>query len=108
MVLLHYHDNNSQCDSPVGHGGHVDDPGWAPGGPQQGQQQVGQQEGAQVVGLHLQLLAWVHILGSYWAHIVTKLTVLRELPLPGDQTRVVHQDVHHLLLLGHLPSVRVT
>ena len=92
----------------MGHRGHVDDPGWAPGGPQQGQQQVGQQEGAEVVGLHLQLLAWVYIQGSYWAHIVTTLTVLGELPPPGDQASVVHQDVQHLLLLGHLPSVRVT
>ena len=91
------------------HGGHVDDPGWAPGGPQQGQQQVGQQEGAQVVGLHLQLLACACAqLGSCRGHSVTTLTVLRELPLPGDQARVVHQNVHHLLLLGHLPSVRVT
>ena len=92
----------------MGHGGHVDDPGWAPGGPQQGQQQVGQQEGAEVVGLHLQLLACAC---AQLAHTVlggTALTVLGELPPPGDQASVVHQDVHHLLLLGHLPSVRVT
>ena len=52
---------------------HVDDPGASPRGLESVQQQVGQQEGAQVVGLQLSLLS-----------------VLSDQPLGRDQTRIVN------------------
>ena len=57
---------------PVPDAGHVDDPGPAPGGLESVQQQVGQQEVAQVVGLELGLLP-----------------VLGDQPPGGDQPRIV-------------------